>query len=224
MREFFRFLINPSHIVISESKLYAVLNSFFVLFALVIIQIILQLLFLIFWQDNSDGLRDYNDSLNEKYNILITCLVAPIFEEFTFRLLLTKFNDLKFKVSISLFIGSFLLSILYLVTHDSTNPFVIQGIIGLLIFFLIRKLHFEKVKIYWEANFNTVFWTSQLLFCLVHIPQFIAYEFDYVLLLRTLISIQLSSLILSFARMKYGITYSIFIHCLYNFIALEMSS
>ncbi len=223
MRGFIRFLINPSSIVISESRLFAAINSVVILFVLIVIQIILQLVFLIFWEQTSEGIRDYVVSVNARYSIVITCLIAPSIEEFTYRLPLTKFKYLTFKVSISLLLGSFLQLILYLFKDTMINPLLIHGFVALIIFFLIRRLNLEGVQTYWQTNFNAIFWTYQLLFCIIHIPQYLGYGFDIVLLSRSFISTLLCSLFLSFARMKYGLIYSILIHCSYNFIALQLT-
>src|SRR5690606_348396 len=224
MSEFIQYLINPKSTEKNGSLVFNFIYSVIILVALIISQILLQIIFLAFWNYDSLEGQDYVKSINEGYSVFISCFIAPLIEEVTFRLPLMKFDVINFRISFSLFIGLLLSFITSLVSDVTINPFVIQFSFGLVAFILTYKLKFEKFRTYWDNNSNIIFWGILLLFCLSHIPQFLMYNLDLGLIMKSTVSILLSGIFLAFARIRYGIIYSIFIHCIYNYIILVMNT
>ncbi|MET4083453.1 membrane protease YdiL (CAAX protease family) [Pedobacter sp. UYP30] len=150
---------------------------------------------------------------------LIACIFIPIMEEFLFRIWL----DLK-KNNIAIFFATiiFVVSGLKVMTLPPYVVFLIRIILSIGIFFLTRYLIKDvifRVTIYQKQ----LIIASIILFGLAHISNYspiywkIIYLYPIYVLPQLLMGVGLT-----YTRLKSGIFWSIFLHCLINSISLLM--
>lgn len=162
-----------------------------------------------------------NKDLIKTY-LVFALFCPPILEEFTFRLLLTKYNKKLIITSISLIIGFILYRFFNKYLWHSQFPIIINiisylyPIIFALPIFLI--LYFAKfnLKDKWNTNFTFVFYLFTLIFALIHILTLNITPEHYYFLPIIILPFLVISISLGYARIRFGILYSIILHCIFN--------
>lgn len=199
-------------------------QSFFLLMLLILLQVLLQILFLSF--TSKDGaINQYNNSVATTVSPLYLLFIGPLFEEFAFRLLLTRFNEIYIKVSTALIFGTIISGVVnsYVVKVEMESfIFIFLISVGIYIAISILRLNFLFLEKNWSKMFRFFLWTSIILFCIIHVPQLMENGIHGIKLIRAVASLVIGALVLSYARIRYGIAYSLIIHASYNFISLYL--
>lgn len=155
------------------------------------------------------------------YLILIgRVLIAPVLEEVMFRLMVTKFDLLKVKISLSMlmaFILEMVICEMYfgkslLLEKIFGNVFSLYWVVIALaiIFYLILTCFnrvLQRLNSFWDNYFYIVFYGSALLFCIAH------YHRTPLFLLPVML---VTGLFLGYTRVKLGLGYSIILHMAAN--------
>ena len=158
-------------------------------------------------------LLNLNDKLGSfpQELILVPILVAPIYEEIIFRILLrvTKLNIVLFFVTIFALIG-------YCLFIQNYFWLIFLGIItlGWSIYIVLNQL---KIKI----NFKYVFYISVSIFALMHMGNFDGFKLWMFALAPIVVIPQfIMGLLFSYLRMNNGFVYAICLHAFINLIFL----
>ena len=134
-------------------------------------------------------------------------LLGPIIEEITYRLPLN--NDRK---TLSIAFAASIISVITITYLRNYFPYHL----------LLTPLFFLAVYSL-KPKSQYLFWGSNSLFCLLHIPTY--YDiFGIVSLVLLVLMLGYFSLILSFIRLKFGLRYAVLLHILQNTTAIAFMS
>lgn len=146
----------------------------------------------------------------------------PILEEFAFRLLLTKFNKKLITISLSLIIGLVFYRLFNKHLWHSQSPIIINivsylypVIFALPIYLILYLIKFDLKKL-WNINFTFVFYLFTIMFALFHILTLNITNVHYYFLPIIILPFLLFSISLGYARIRFGILYSIVLHFIFN--------
>ena len=143
-------------------------------------------------------------------------ILAPIYEEIFFRSLL-KFD----KKNILIFLSTCLLLITYSILNDKFAIIIILSIILILVISIYLSSNVNKVSNFIKKHFKYFFYASSLIFGLIHATNFIGNIYIIISLAIFLTLPQIiSGLIMGYARMKYGLIYSIILHMINNSVII----
>ena len=166
-----------------------------------------------------------NQSDYKLYFLLLVIVIYPIIEEISFRLPLTKFNSRILQFSVSIFSGhliTFLLkNMLWWPSTSLTNflisIFYILAISSIVFIFLnYNKKWFHNLKIYWERKPNVIFYTSAVLFAVMHLLNLDLKISDLIYLPLILLPFFVYGISFGYLRIRIGFIYSIALHMLLN--------
>lgn len=149
------------------------------------------------------------------FKLLFVCLVMPLLEELVFRLPL-RFNKVNIIIAtILFFVLTYFLTKKYLVGFGNFRYFIFLFLSGISLLLLLKNyIFFES---YFNKNFLLLMHLSTIIFCLIH---YWNYNFQsnsitpYLLMFLMLIN----GYYFAYTRMKFGISYAIFIHSFHNII------
>jgi len=146
----------------------------------------------------------------------------PIIEEFAFRLLLTKYNKKFISISISLITGLAIYRLFYsYLWHPqssiifNTVSYLYPVIFAIPIFATLHLIRFNFSNL-WKNNFTLVFYLITLTFALFHIFTLNITTTHLYYLPIVVLPFILFGISLGFARIRFGILYSIILHFLFN--------
>lgn len=155
------------------------------------------------------------------YSIFLTCLLAPLIEELAFRLPLV-FS--KTNLSISFAILSFFMinKFFDLDDHyDLENHFILRVALsccfGFLIWTIINRYSMSINKFY-RDKLGIIVYSYILLFAFMHVANYEEGVNSLLVSIFIMLPHFISGLILSFVRLNYGFSYSLFLHILNNVI------
>ena len=160
--------------------------------------------------------RDRDYSLSSIHNLIIAVIVAPVFEELTFRkgLRFSK-NNLVITIAGALF---FVLRVVFMIKMMIVIPIIISGVV-LLLTYKDRNL-FLKLNAFWNNSPRVIFYVSLFLFTFLHL---VNYDISLRVLLFSpllLISQFLSGIVYSYVRLKDSIYASILMHSIDNLLLI----
>lgn len=237
IRDFFLFLKNPNHIDdFNNPVLYKVIKLFKIYLIALLLLLVVNLLnrfleSLEFYSSPEHIIEDVAQSTNKLFSrvyLIIILLIYPVFEEFSFRLFLTKYNRKYSALSLSLIIGYIIYSLahkyLWYFEHSFINNiirylYVICLSIPFIFIYLILSKRVEKnvkIKTLWDANFPVIFYCIAFLFAVLHIPFLNLDSNNYLFLPIILLPYFVYGVILGYVRIKLGILYSIILHIVLN--------
>ena len=163
------------------------------------------------------------------YFLLLVIVILPIFEEISFRLALTKFNNNFLQLSISTLFGNIAASLLYsfLWWPTTSLSFFLITIFYILaissFFYILLNLSpkwLKSLKIYWERKPNIIFYTSAILFAILHIMNLDLKTSDLIYLPLILLPFLVLGISFGYLRIRLGFIYSIALHVIINGIAI----
>ena len=216
MKKLLSFIINPN--LDQSYEKASVLIFIFIITSILIFDVFFILGISFFKLENIDistgGLEFYK---NKWFLYLIPCLLVPVIEELSCRLFLKK-SLINSYISLSLI--TFILILLlqnrkiYSLDLYVLNTLVFSFFIWLLLFSF--KKYFVNIKI----TDRTIFYSSAILFSLLHLSNY-SFQINELPKYLFLIIPQLcSGLIYGYIRVKNGIIYSILLHSIHNTILM----
>jgi hypothetical protein len=165
-----------------------------------------------------------SNPLYSKYSsvsvVFISIVVAPIFEEYTFRGFL-KVTRVNVSLSVALLVYV-ITSFVYKGIYIMNEVFLLKLGILTLSFFLTYSLlrdpaKYERVKNFIQINFLKLFVLSAIMFAYAHIFNFGEITFEKLLYSPVfLFQVFYFGLVAGYARIKFGIVSSILLHSLFN--------
>lgn len=233
---FFSYLKKPNYNIEQSTKsirgkvwdiicLWALISS-----AVVIFSLLTERLLLFFNFDYTDNaIFDIFEQTNIVSFALIAMIWAPISEEYVFRLAL-RYSPYRLGISLSFMFWIFVDLFIYifpklerfLYTSLSKWQLILLWIVFivssslLLGNFFSKKFKKEKVNAWYKKQFPYIFYIVALLFAVFHIFNFNDLS-KALYLLPLLIAPQFfAALMIGFVRMRYGFTWAIFSHFIYN--------
>jgi len=150
------------------------------------------------------------------YHPVILFSMVAVYEEFSFRGFLTKFNPLLFSISITGIIVIYFKKIIF---HNMTFEFeglIESGILILIIFpisFLIAKLNSQILNQFWKKYFKYIVYSSAFLFAFAHFFNSVDLSLSY---LPSTIFQLIMAFVFSYVRIRAGIAFAIIIHFIWN--------
>lgn len=232
LHDFWAFLKKPTYLTqqrnFSLSLAFKLFISFFVIRLLGILLEIKGFHPLVFYLTGQEVQRQQHPDLGLTSLLVGSLVSAPLFEEVAYRWGL-RFNPVRTAVSLGMIVFYWLPyggtystdSLLRVISEPGFYLMLGMGLaVGLTAFALFRMDYFEhRVGRWWERNFGLVFYSSALLFGLMHI--FNVSDLNLmVVTLAPLITIQqiLLGLFNGYVRMKYGFVQAIVQHALFNLV------
>ena len=169
---------------------------------------------------------DINDANNTnmlKWYYIFGLFLTPIFEEISFRLLLTKFNARLISISLSLIFGTLLYNLIRYHLFIFNSP-IIQNLsfyfypilFAIPIFFIFNLIKF-RFRNHWNTFFPYVFYFFNIIFAFFHLFRLSVHFNDIVFLPIILSQYFVLGVSFGYIRIKLGILYSIIFHFVWNF-------
>ncbi len=220
IKELTNYIVSPHHYISKYTKPLLVIK--WILF-LLFINISIKYLIAISFEKTglSEAIFGHLQNSNESNYLLSQIIILAVAEEIIFRapLKYSTFIPPLFLCLILTFTLTILRNFLE-IEHvlAKVSAIVIPLILSTLFYFAFRKHKFnDLLKSFWTKNFKYIFFTSAILFSLLHAIEFeINSVFVFIMALIFSSSQFLGALIYSFARMKIGLWASIVIHILSN--------
>ena len=205
MKEFIKFITNPTEIEeVRDNKLIIVSLFGIYLLGAILLAAVASIICKIFSINHTTLIMPLK-------LVLIGIFLAPIYEEILFRLLL-RFSVKNYFI---FFNTLFLLTVTSFLYQKYIFFIALLSILilSLIIYFIVKSNNnfFTRIK------FKYYFYTTTLLFGLIHLFNFSGNNYAIIIFSIVLVSPQIFlGLILGYIRMKYGILYSIFFHMIVN--------
>lgn len=241
---FFSYCLKPNYnIKFSEKKIKGRLFDIFSLLSLLIVAsfilgfFISAVMNLIGYDMGQNSVVKLFEEAPALFAAFMAMIWAPLVEETTFRLGL-RFSPWKLSISLSFVILTiFFVVIDYLpLVGEPVKTFLDKSSLAMIIFcaviiivffimvfkfLIIKVLGEKKIVKYYQHNFHIIFYFVAFLFGAIHLLNFNNFgKFWYVSFLLFLPQLS-ASFVLGFVRMRYGFSWSILTHFLYNsFFAL----
>lgn len=174
-----------------------------------------------FHRINND-IEDY-----KPYFLTFLMLIAPIIEEFAFRLSLVKFNVRFVSMSISLItglsFGALIVKFLWM-PHSYWGHFLIyycyMFLFVTMIYFILNisliKSNIKKIEGFWNVKPGFIYYTSAFLFAIIHISNYDIKTDDLIYLPLILLPYFIYGLSFGYLRIRIGLIYSIAMHVTVN--------
>lgn len=226
----FKGIINPKTIDNKDYsikyKIKVVLLLFIILLVLVTFSIFLRyILFHLRIIENVEniGLNNIETYQSQIMIFIYLCLYSPIIEELTYRLFL-RFNSINLSISFGLIIFSISTIVFKTAIINLPSRYIISALIGILVgmvaFYFLRKKRIKEVfSTFWDKRFTFIFYLSVILFALAHIRNY-NYNLNFLIFSPIILLPRLlNGYMFGYIRIKYGITWSIAIHFINNFLA-----
>lgn len=211
MRNFIYFIYNPFQFLNKNKKHRA--NGLVVsMFLFLLIVVVLKLLSLYSFELLQVS---YRSKISFDYSSLFflkVVIIAPVFEEFTFRSFL-KIN----KLSICFFLSGLTYTILLLLSNEYILLVTLSILIGVFGFLIIPKRKIQRIKVH-KKRYNLFVYLSVILFGLIHLPNINFEHLSFLIIIIYLIPFIFGALIMSYLRLKYNLLTSIVFHSLINII------
>lgn len=216
-KDFFFFLQKPDYLTVKKGilpKTLLTLNSF-ILKVLLIIPLILGYFAYLYFSGN-DSPKILHENVTQLYHPIVLYTMVAIYEEFSFRGFLTKFNPLLFSVSIVGIIAVYFKKIGFHNMMFEFEGLKETGILILILFpilFFIAKKYNQVLHVFWKKHFNLIVYTSAFLFAFIHFFNSVDLNLAH---LKTTIFQLIGAFILSFVRIRSGIVFAIVLHFIWN--------
>ncbi|WP_068473183.1 CPBP family glutamic-type intramembrane protease [Saccharicrinis aurantiacus] len=220
IKELTNYIVSPHHYIAKYTKPLLVIK--WILFLLLVDIAITYLIGISFEKTGlSQDIFGHSQNSNESNFLLFQIIILGVAEEIIFRapLKYSTYTPPLLLCLILIFSLTFLRHFLGM-EHvlAKVSAIVITLIVSTLFYFAYKNHKFnDLLKSFWTKNFKYIFFTSAILFSLVHAIEFEINSVFVFIMATTFSSVQfLGALIFSFARMKIGLWASIVIHILSN--------
>jgi hypothetical protein len=162
------------------------------------------------------GITQKSVNLDFAQKLVVIVLMAPVYEEIFFRLLL---KVKKINAVIFIFVISGL--ILYASSKSKTDYVVVFSIVLAMFLCVLFFLKKDRIRKFVEKHFAYIFYASALLFGLLHATNFSGDPWKLIAFSFILGGPQIVlGIILGYIRMNYGLFYSMLFHTIVNSMAL----
>ena len=215
-KDFFAFLREPDYLDNGESifsKSLLTFNSFLLNVILIIPLLIIYGVYL-YISDNVPK-TNIENVLNLYHPVILYAMVA-IYEEFSFRGFLKKFNPVLFSISITGIIAIYFKKIVFKNMMFEPEGLMETGVLIVILFsilFLIARKYNNAFKQFWDRNFKYIVYSSAFLFAFIHFFNSTDWDLSY---LKTNIFQLIAAFIFSFVRIRAGLVFAIILHFIWN--------
>lgn len=212
MSDFLDYIKKPYYIKSQQAHVWQLIKLFILLFIIVLIFLgTITSFFDLVFKFKNNSITIYN--LN---NYLKLVVIAPIIEEMVFRFFLKP----KYKNIIILVVFMTILGIYYYIVKKTLNYIIVILLINIIFFYLIyNKAVLKKFQIHFINYFSIYFCSFSIIFALLHSFNYQIENPLFYIILPLIVAPQfIMGLFFGYIRMKYNILYSIFFHCLNNFL------
>lgn len=170
-----------------------------------------------------DKMHNAQDRL---YLAFLIPVVAALVEETSFRLVLSKFNQRYFNISVA-FLVSYIIADLFgaqFLTYSTFQSYyIVQGLLVQLTFGIPVYLSLTKTRVHsswfeenWEKAYRWIFYGSALIFATAHLPNFGFSKDDIILWPFYLLPFLVYAFVFSFLRIRIGFIYAVLLHFIVN--------
>ena len=170
-KDFFTFLKQPEYLNNREGiipKSLLTLNSFILNIILIIpIMVILG----VFYYISGNIPKTNLENVTSLYHPIILYIMVAVYEEFSFRGFLTKFNPILFSISITGIVAIYFKKIMFLNMMFEPHGLIETGMLILILFpvlLLVSKKYNKILNQFWEKNFKYIVYISAFLFAFIH--------------------------------------------------------
>jgi hypothetical protein len=168
---------------------------------------------------------DSSDKELTRLYLFVLFLIIPVLEEFSFRLLLIKYNKKFIIYSTSLIIGFYIYQFSSSYLFFPANKILLcftpylyiilfSAIIIKIILFISNKVTIINPEAVWNNKFHLIFYLVAILFSLHHISGLNINSSHYLFLPIILLPFFIYAVILGYIRIRLGLFYSIMLHLL----------
>lgn len=220
-RNVYRFLVNPDYTQLEggyQKKTLELIRLFLTNFIIILLISIPIVILRLYFNIHPNGLN-----LSIFPFLIINVLLIPIIEESAFRLSLiySKINLCISLFLLSFYIVSYIMSGAIITTDKLLLRLFIPFAASLILYLLLNMGLINRfIKTFWERNLSIILYFSLTLFVLRHLDEY-AFSFRVlVILLIILIPKFVSSVFLSYSRIRLGFMYGIFLHVIINATAM----
>ncbi len=228
-KAFFKFLKNPTYIEEEQgvkNKALLTINSFILKILIILAILILFGVYVYFngQMETVEDMKGMGSNLDGLYPPLLVFTLVAVFEELSFRLLLTKFKPLFFAISIAGMLAYYVKKITFKNMFWEPEGLWQTFAIALPVFvvsYLIARRYQESLSNFWEQHFSKIFYVSAFLFAFMHFFNSPDWNLAY---LKTNISQLFSGLFFGFIRIRSGLIYAIVAHFLWNFMVSSIGA
>lgn len=223
-KKFFLFLRSPSYISIKEGLSPKMALTFYTLILLILLLIPLIIIHAIYTGFLDEVPRSIHENVIHLYPPVILCSMVAVFEEFSFRGFISKFNPLLFAISITGIITIYFKKITFHNMMFEPEGLLEVALLVMILFplaFIFAQYNGKLLKRLWKKNFRVIFYTSAFLFAFIHFFNSVDLSLTY---LPSTIFQFLMALIFGFVRIRAGIFYAIIVHFIWNLSLLLMTS
>ncbi len=218
--DFFTFIYRPNYDRLDDS-FGRIIIKLLLLFFVVFIVFILRVLFIV--ADEFFILAPLKKSIAQPdlKILLLSCSLVPIMEEIAFRLPLI-FSSINLSLSICI-LSFYIINKFFPVEnqYDTGNYFFLRVLIAVIIGCIIwfgSKRYADALKSFYKRNPFLIIYTYSLVFAMMHIGNYIIDSNFLLTYIWVMLPVFISSLLYSFARLKYGFFYSLSLHIINNLI------
>jgi membrane protease YdiL (CAAX protease family) len=160
------------------------------------------------------------DLLNILISFIAFGILVPIFEEFSFRAILTK-NEKYIRIGLCFFIVIFISKILeHFIYINFWIDLFLSFSFGIILFLITKSVYFNFIN--FHQNRVAFLIISSIVFALFHLGLNYSSE-GFLILLISIIPFFFSGLILGLVTLKHGLISSISLHSLLNFTGLLLN-
>ena len=170
-------------------------------------------------------IKEYIEEIDllKKYGLIATlfiaCIFAPIVEEFLFRWHLTKKYIPIYFVCFTLgLIANYFIKSSYLIWPI----YIFFLLVALVVQVYFKRIGIRKRLVFQQQSFVYLFYYSAIIFGLTHLTNIKGLTLSDPAFIIFVISQAFAGLSLGYLRIKYGLLYSILLHCFLNFVMVTL--
>ena len=196
-------------------RLFLTFNSF-VLLVLLLIPIVI--LYTIYKALLGYTPKTLHESILHVYHPFLLYSIVAVFEEFSFRGFLTRFNPLLCAFSVSAILATYFKKVVYRNMTFLPEGLAEAGILLALllpIVYLLLKFNDQRLSLLWEKHSRTLVYASAFLFAFLHFFNSADLSISY---LPSTVFQLIMAFVFSFVRIRAGLIYAIIIHFTWNWL------
>lgn len=217
------FIANPSGHPTDNKTLIHKLADLLVILAITLTFSLVAFFFNVHYIEHepTTGLLDWKKKLGPSYFFLFSVFLIPFIEEACYRLPL-KFSSLFLSVSFALISYKFISKFFFNSNMYVLNAFPVSRIsfaisAAFLFYHLIsREKMSARIISFWSKHFRWIFYSSCLLFALMHLSNYIPSSYNKLLAPIITLPQLILGLTAGYVRINYGFIYAVLLHMLYN--------
>lgn len=164
----------------------------------------------------------FDNSADRFLSSLLIPIIAGLFEEIEFRLVLTRFNKKYFDIFLSLTISHLIAKLFgqYFITYtEYFSNFLVQSIFvysvfAVPVYFTLTstKSHSSWFEHNWKFSFRILFYSLALMFAIAHLPTIDLALDEFFLWPAVILPFFTYAMVFSFVRIRIGLWYAVLLH------------